>query len=219
MSHPAMTRTDPNVPTQAALPSRETITGVILAGGRGSRMGGLDKGLVPLHGLPMVQHVARRLQPQVARLLINANRNIEQYAALGFAVVPDVHAGYLGPLAGMASGLQAATTPYVVTVPCDSPLIPADLVARLSAALVRAAADIAVAHDGERAHPVFLLLRRSLLDDLLAFLAAGGRKIDLWFARHRVAQADFRDAPEAFANVNDSAERAAIERRLAGGAA
>ena len=197
-------------------PTRATVTGLILAGGRGSRMGGVDKGLVLLNGRPMVEHVVRRLRPQVAHLLINANRNAEQYAALGFAVVPDFRDGFLGPLAGMASGLQAATTDYVVTAPCDSPLIGNDLVARLAEAFTRERADIAVAHDGERTHPVFLLLRRSLLYDLIAFLDAGGRKIDSWFARHRVALADFRDAPEAFINVNDAEERTAIERRLAG---
>lgn len=211
-----MISTERNSDRPAAAPTRATVTGLILAGGRGSRMGGVDKGLVLLNGRPMVEHVTRRLRPQVAQLLINANRNVEQYAALGYPVIPDFRDGFLGPLAGMASGLQAATTDYVVTAPCDSPLIGNDLVARLAEAFTRERADITVAHDGERAHPVFLLLRRSLLGDLVAFLDAGGRKIDLWFARHRVALADFRDAPEAFINVNDAEERAAIERRLAG---
>ncbi len=195
--------------------SRNEITGVILAGGRGSRMGGVDKGWVEVNGHPMVEHVAARLQPQVAALLINANRNYERYVALGFPVVPDLFEGYLGPLAGMASGMQAATTSYVVTAPCDSPLIGHDLVARLAAALRQEAADIAVAHDGERSHPVFLLLRRDLATDLAVYLESGGRKIDRWFARHRVAYADFHDTPEAFMNVNDPGERAQLERKLA----
>ena len=194
---------------------RHDITGLILAGGRGSRMGGVDKGLVPLNGRPMIEHVATRLQPQVGRLLINANRNHERYAALGFPVIPDLLGGFLGPLAGMAAGMRAATTPYVVTAPCDSPLIGIDLVARLAAALTGNHADIAVAHDGERPHPVFLLVRRDLVSDLMEFLATGGRKIDRWFARHRVAFADFRDAPEAFINVNSAGDCAALEAQLA----
>jgi len=193
---------------------KEQITAVVLAGGRGSRMGGVDKGLVMLQGRPMIAHVLQRVRPQVGALLINANRSLEQYAAMGFAVVPDRQDGFLGPLAGMAGGLAAATTPYVVTAPCDSPLIGPDLVERLANALVRENADITVAHDGARSHPVFLMLRRDLLDDLNAYLASGGRKIDLWFSRHRVAMADFSDCPEAFVNVNDAAERESIESQL-----
>lgn len=193
---------------------RQNITGVILAGGRGSRMGGEDKGLVVLNGRPMVEHVMARLRPQVGQVVVSANRNHDRYAALGVSVVPDLLADYQGPLAGMASALQTAQTPYLVTVPCDSPLIGPDLVARLAQALEREQADIAVAHDGERTHPVFLLLKRALLPSLLAFLDAGERKIDRWFARHRLATADFRDCPEAFVNVNDPDERRAVEARL-----
>lgn len=195
-------------------PKPQHITGVVLAGGRGSRMGGEDKGLIVLNGRPMVGHVVARLRPQVGQLLISANRNQERYAALGYEVVPDLLADYQGPLAGMAAALQAATTPYVVTVPCDSPLIGADVVARLGQALVQNAADACVAHDGERTHPVFLLLKRSLLPSLLDFLNAGERKIDRWFVQHRVAQADFRDCPETFLNVNDPEEHRALESRL-----
>ncbi len=199
--------------------SREVITAVVLAGGRASRMGGIDKGLVPLHGRPMIAHVLAALHPQAARVLINANRNRDRYAALGYEVVPDELDGFLGPLAGVAAGLKAATTPFVVTAPCDSPLIGPDLVARLAAALAREQADLAVAHDGEREHPVFLLLRRERLADLEAFLDAGGRKIDLWFARHRVARADFSDRPQAFVNINNAEEHARLEHRLAHGVA
>ncbi|HYA38772.1 MAG TPA: molybdenum cofactor guanylyltransferase MobA [Candidatus Methylomirabilis sp.] len=191
------------------------ITGVILAGGRGSRMGGADKGLVPLRGEPMITHVVARLKPQVGVLLVNANRNRDAYARLGFPVLPDRFSGFLGPLAGVASGMQAATTPYVVTVPCDSPLLPFDLVARLARALTGERAAIAVAHDGERAHPVFLLVHRELGADLLDFLGTGGRKIDQWFTRHRLAVADFRDSAQAFINVNHAEERTALEARLA----
>jgi len=191
------------------------ITGVILAGGRGSRMGGVDKGLVPLRGEPMITHVVARLKPKVGALLINANRNQVDYARLGFPIVPDQFSGFLGPLAGVASGMQAATTPYVVTVPCDSPLLPFDLVARLARALTGEQAEIAVAHDGVRAHPVFLLVRRELGADLLDFLGSGGRKIDQWFTRHRLAVADFSDSAQAFINVNHVEERTALEARLA----
>jgi len=193
----------------------QDITGLILAGGRGRRMGGADKGWVLVHGRPMIEHVVARLHPQVGALLINANRNIERYQALGYPVVADEIEGFLGPLAGALSGLRAARTPYLITVPCDSPLIPMDLVSRMAAALVRERADLAVAHDGERSHPVFLLLRTALADDIAAFLATGDRKIDRWFAHHRVAWADFRDTPEAFINVNDAGEQAELERRLA----
>lgn len=198
---------------ETSLPPHE-ITGVVLAGGRGSRMGGEDKGLVILDGRPMVAHVIARLKDQVGEIMISANRNQERYAALGYRVVPDLLRDYQGPLAGMASALKVATTPYVVTVPCDSPLIGDDLVARLAAALVREDAEVAVAHDGERTHPVFLLLKRALLPSLLAFLDSGERKIDLWFARHRVALADFKDCPQAFINVNDPDEHRAVEARL-----
>lgn len=191
-----------------------TVTGVVLAGGRGSRMGGDDKGLVTLHGRTMVEHVVARFRPQVGPLLISANRNQERYAALGYPVVPDLLADYQGPLAGMAAAMNAATTPYVVTVPCDSPLMAVDVVDRLARALISEDADISVAHDGSRTHPVFLMLKRSLLASLLEFLNAGERKIDRWFMRHRVATADFRDCPESFVNVNDPEEHRALEAQL-----
>lgn len=193
---------------------RHDITGVILAGGRGSRMGGIDKGLIPLRGRPMIEHVIAALKPQVGRVLINANRSREQYAALGYPVVADALAGYLGPLAGIASALRAADTTYVLAVPCDSPLIGPDLSQRLYAALVEEHADISVAHDGERMHPVFALLRRSLLSSLLDYLEGGERKIDRWYARHRLAIAYFRDAPRSFLNVNSPEERAELEHNL-----
>jgi len=193
---------------------RKAITGVVLAGGRGSRMGGDDKGLVILNGRAMVEHVLARLRPQVGPLLISANRNQERYAVFGHRVVSDLLADYQGPLAGMAAALKAATTPFVVTVPCDSPLMATDVVARLARALAVEQADISVAHDGARTHPVFLLLKRSLLFSLLEFLDAGERKIDRWFVRHRIATADFHDCPESFVNVNDPEEHRALEAQL-----
>ncbi len=194
---------------------RQAITGVVLAGGRGSRMGGVDKGLVDLRGKPMVAHALDALRPQVGRVLINANRHLDQYKIFGCEVVPDALDGYLGPLAGLASAMQAAATLYVATVPCDSPLLADDLVERLYRALARDDADISVAHDGERLHPVFALLKRELLPSLIEYLAAGERKIDIWFARHRLAVADFSDRAETFINVNNPDERAALEARLA----
>lgn len=191
-----------------------SITGVLLAGGRAQRMGGQDKGLIEVAGRPMAEHILTVLRPQVGGIIINANRNLERYAAFGHPVVADSVGEFFGPLAGMASAMQATDKDYIVTVPCDSPLIPSDLVARMADALVRENAEIAVAHDGDRMQPVFALLRRSLLPSLLDYLHAGERKIDLWFARHRVAAADFSDCPDTFLNVNTPDERAALENRM-----
>ncbi|MDH3311197.1 MAG: molybdenum cofactor guanylyltransferase [Gammaproteobacteria bacterium] len=199
--------------SEAVIPQKE-ITGVILAGGRAQRMGGIDKGLIWLNGKPMIAHVIAALRAEIDNLLINANRNREKYAAFGYPVIPDIMDGYLGPLAGMASGMRAASTPYIVTTPCDSPLIPSNLVQQLYETLLRENADISVAHDSERMHPVFALIRRDLLPDLLDFLNAGQRKIDRWYARHRLAVAYFRDRPEAFRNVNSPEERAKLESEL-----
>ena len=193
---------------------RKAITGVILAGGRAQRMGGVDKGLILLNGKPMIEHVIAALRAEIDNLLINANRNQERYAAFGYPVIPDIMDGYLGPLAGMASGMRAASTPYIVTAPCDSPLIAGNLVQRLYETLTREGADISVAHDGERMHPVFALIRRDLLPNLLDFLDSGQRKIDRWYAQHRLAVAYFRDRPEAFRNVNSPEERAELESEL-----
>jgi len=192
------------------------ITGVILAGGRGSRMGGVDKGLAVLAGRPMVSYVIDALRPQVGALLINANRNEAEYARLGLQVIRDPVEGFAGPLAGMAAALGAARTPYVATAPCDSPLVAGDLVQRLGEALRAARAQIAVAHDGERMHPVFALLERGLLGSLREYLDSGERKIDRWFERHDLAVCDFSDEPHGFVNVNDPDERSALEARLAG---
>lgn len=199
--------------SETVIPQKE-ITGVILAGGRARRMGGIDKGLILLNGKPMVVHVIAALRAEIDNLLINANRNLEQYAAFGYPVIPDIMDGYLGPLAGIASGMRAASSQYIVTAPCDSPLVANNLVRRLYATLTREGADISVAHDGERMHPVFALMRRDLLPNLLDFLNAGQRKIDRWYAQHRLAVAYFRDQPEAFRNVNSPEERAELESEL-----
>ncbi|MGD2137708.1 MAG: molybdenum cofactor guanylyltransferase MobA [Gammaproteobacteria bacterium] len=190
------------------------VTAVILAGGRARRMDGQDKGLLRLAGRPMIEYVMTALEPQVGTILVNANRNLDSYRAYGYPVIQDITGGHFGPLAGMASGAQAATTPYLLTVPCDAPLLPAVLVERLLQALAGNRAGISVAHDGIRMQTVFALLRRKLLPDLLSYLENGGRKVESWYARHRLAQADFRDRPDAFLNINTPAERAALEGKL-----
>ena len=195
---------------------RDDVTGVVLAGGRGKRMGGADKGLVDLRGRPMVMHVIDRLRPQVGRIIINANRNTDEYKALGYEVIADVVGDYFGPLAGMASAMQAANTTYVLTVPCDSPMVGDDLAVRLYQALAHDNADASIAHDGERMHPVFALLKRDLLPSLQRYLQSGERKIDRWLKQHRLAVAYFRDKPEAFLNVNNPDEREALESKLGG---
>lgn len=191
---------------------KEVITGVILAGGRGERMGGVDKGLVPLNGQPMIEHVIARLRHQVADIIISANRNHALYEQFGFRVVADALPGYLGPLAGIASGLHAATTDYVAIAPCDCPVIGDTLIERLWQALDTGGKDVAVAHDGARLQPTFLLLRRELLQDLNASLYAGERKIETWVQRHRAAVVSFENE-QAFVNINDATERGVFEAR------
>lgn len=194
---------------------RHEVTGLLLAGGRATRMGGRDKGLIDLAGRPLAAHVLDALTPQVDALLINANRHEDEYAALGAPVVRDPLDGFLGPLAGVLAGLEAASTPLVATLPCDSPFVPPDLVARMRSGLERAGAAIAVAHDGERRQPVFMLLRTGLAPDLRAWLEQGGRKIDAWYEGHTMADVDFSDAPETFININTPDERDAAADRLA----
>jgi molybdopterin-guanine dinucleotide biosynthesis protein A len=185
------------------------ITGIILAGGMGRRMGGIDKGLVELDGKPMVAHVLARLAPQVGAVLINANQNQERYAAFGYPVVADAVGGFAGPLAGLHAGMNAAATQLVVTVPCDSPFLPTDLVARLAAALARDEAQLAVARTFGQPHPVFALVRRDVLPHLATFLDGGGRKIDAWYATLRIVAVPFDDCEAAFRNINTAEELAA----------
>ncbi|CAM3969009.1 molybdenum cofactor guanylyltransferase MobA [Bordetella muralis] len=185
------------------------ITGLILAGGRGSRMGGVDKGLQNYQGMPMALHALMRLAPQVGDTMINANRNLGAYEAMGVAVWPDNLPDFAGPLAGLAAGLERCETSYLVTVPCDCPRFPLDLVQRLAQALTEQDADIAMAatqQDGKlRTQPVFCLMKTSLLSSLLEFLHSGQRKIDVWTAQHRCIDVTFEDA-QAFAGANTLAE-------------
>ena len=167
-------------------------------------MGGVDKGLVLLRGKPMVAWVLERLAPQVDAILVNANQNAEAYAKFGHPVVPDAVGGFAGPLAGLHAGLAAVRHPLAVTVPCDSPFLPLDLVARLHKAL--GAHDLAVAKTGAQAHPVFSLVRTEVRDHLEKFLAAGGRKIDAWYATLKVVEVPFDDEADAFRNINTREE-------------
>ena len=189
-----------------------SITGIILAGGKSRRMGGVDKGLMDFLGKPMVAHVLQRLAPQVDEIFINANREPERYAVFGQPVVQDDIAGFAGPLAGLHKGMRVATHPYVLMVPCDSPLLPMNLVRRLMRGLVERDADLAVAKTGAQAHPVFCLCRKSLLPDLEQFLDGGGRKIDVWYSRLNVAEIPFNDNPQAFANINTPDELLGLEQ-------
>jgi molybdopterin-guanine dinucleotide biosynthesis protein A len=189
---------------------REHVTGLVLAGGRGSRMGGLDKGLQQHAGQPLVAHAIARLAPQVGRLIVNANRNLEAYARFGWPVCSDDTPDQPGPLAGFVAGLRACDTPWLVTVPCDSPALPLDLVARLSAAAheQRASVVLAAAPDDSgvlRPQPVFCLMHRSVLPSLLAFTAAGEAKVGWWARQQGAVQLAFDD-PQAFVNINTLAE-------------
>lgn len=203
----------------AAIPTAD-ITGLVLAGGRGSRMGGADKGLQNHMGMPLALHSLLRLQPQVGATLLNANRNLGAYESMGVPVWPDLHADFAGPLAGMLVGLEHCETPWLATVPCDTPNFPSDLVARLAAAAHAEDAEIAMAATREpeeagrmavQVQPVFCLMQARLLESLQAFLDSGQRKIDRWTAQHRCATVVFDDSA-AFFNANTLQEL----RQLAG---
>ena len=191
------------------------ITGLVLAGGRGSRMGGVDKGLQTHHGMPLAMHALLRLAPQVGETMINANRNLGAYESMGAPVWPDALADYPGPLAGFLAGLEHCATPYLATVPCDSPLFPEDLVARLAERLDADDAEVAIAatrEDGElRLQPVFCLMQATVLESLVRFTASGRRKIDAWTATLRQVVVEFDDA-QAFVNANTVAELRHLQR-------
>ncbi len=201
----------------------QDITGLILAGGRGSRMGGVDKGLQNFNGIPLALHTLMRLGPQVETVMVNANRNLSAYESFGASVWPDASADFAGPLSGFLVGLERAETPYVLTVPCDTPRLPLDLAERLVQALARENADIAMAaapetdadgHSHLRTQPVFCLMKIELSESLVKFTHAGGRKIDAWTAQHTTVVVPFdapSDDPLAFANVNTLTELQALE--------
>ena len=199
----------------------EAITGVILAGGRGSRMGGVDKGLQNFNGVPLALHTLMRLSPQVGEIIINANRNLSAYESFGVPVWPDATSlgEYAGPLAGFITGLERCETPYLLTVPCDTPLFPADLVVRMAEAMARENADFAVAaaleEDGQlRPQPVFCLMGTDMLESLVRFTQGGGRKIDAWTAQHKTVLVPFNqpgDDVHAFFNANTLGELHQLE--------
>lgn len=207
----------------------QDITALVLAGGRGTRMGGIDKGLQTFNGKPLVLHALQRLQMggSIGSVMLNANRNLADYAAFGVPVWPDDLPDYPGPLAGFLIGLQHCTTPYLLTVPCDTPLLPTDLARRLATALEIDQADIATAatpetdHNGQRKlrpQPVFSLLHRRLLDSLQKFVASGQRQVQAWTAQHKTTLVPFdlpSDHPQAFFNANTLAELHQLERHTA----
>jgi molybdopterin-guanine dinucleotide biosynthesis protein A len=199
---------------------KNDITAIVLAGGRGTRMGGVDKGLQLFNGRPLTLQAKQRLASQVGRVIINANRNLDTYRTLGSDVYPDDDAEFAGPLSGFAVGLAHCETPYLLTVPCDSPRFPIDLAHRLAINMQKDLEqddyDIAMAAQGGWTQPVFCLIKRTLLPDLLEFMASGKRKIDAWTAQHKTVIVNFdepHDDPLAFANVNTLSELSALQQQ------
>ena len=189
-----------------------SVTGVILSGGRGTRIGGIDKGLLPFRGRTLVEWVLDRIEPQVAEVLISANQNLDRYLALGHPVLADRITGFAGPLAGLHAGLCLARSDLVITVPCDSPFLPTDLVERMAQALAESDAQVAVARTGDQRHSVFCLCRGSVLANLTAFLDAGGRKVDAWHAALDVCDVAFDDHVGGLLNINTLEQLHALER-------
>jgi molybdopterin-guanine dinucleotide biosynthesis protein A len=190
------------------------ISTIILSGGRATRMGGVDKGLLLLQQKPLIAHVIERLKTQVDEILINANREIAAYEAFGYPVLQDENEEFIGPLAGFSLGLQHAKHEYILTVPCDSPLLPLDLAQRLLNGMTEARADIAVASSDENAHPVFCLMKKSVLPSLTDYLASGERKVSTWQKSQKHVKVDFNDCSEAFTNLNTFEDLAALELKL-----
>lgn len=192
-------------------PQRTQITGVVLAGGRALRMGGKDKGLLPFCGRPLIAYSLEALAAAAGPIVISANRHIEEYSRFGYPVITDRSGDFDGPLAGLLSAMRFAETPYVLSVPCDSPLLRGELLDRLYSNLCKEQAEICAAHDGERLHPVFMIAERRLADSLSAFLQSGQRKMENWLKQHRLALADYSDHAELFANINTPEELAALD--------
>lgn len=212
-SHIRASTTPRNTIMQSLDDSKASITAIILAAGAGRRMGGKDKGLMLLNGRPLIAHVLERVAPQCEKVWLNINRNPKAYAAFGYPLIEDTLPGGLGPLAGLLAALEKSDSEYVLSVPCDTPHLPADLVARLIASMQRSGADICTVDDGERLHPVILLVRKTLRDDLRNYLEKGGRKVHDWLYRHRHCTADFSEQPEAFVNINTPQQLHAEEER------
>lgn len=193
---------------------KDKVTGVILAGGKATRMGGLDKGLVQINGYPMIVLVMNALQPQVSKIFVNANRNKKTYGKFGHQVIADDLDGFQGPLAGMATAMKHASTEFVFTCPCDGPMLPGNIVERLYSELSRQHAEICVAHDGDRMQSVYALINCRLQESLRTYLADGGRKIENWYEKHAFVQADFSKAKNCFLNVNRQSDLAEVSAHL-----
>ena len=194
--------------------THKNVTGLILAGGQARRMGGIDKGLIELGGRSMISYIIAALTPQVGDIIINANRNVSDYEAYGYLVISDDMDNYLGPLAGMASGLKQCNTDYIATVPCDGPVLVDCYVDTLISTAEKSNSKISVAFDGQRLQPVYALIHASLLDDLNDFLISGERKIDLWYAKHHFVKADFSDHKDMFTNINTPEDLETAEQLL-----
>lgn len=190
------------------------LSAIILSGGRATRMGGLDKGLVQLQNKPLVQHVIERLVPQVDEILINANREIQQYSSFNLPVLQDDDPNYIGPLAGFSLGLAHCKYDYLLTTPCDSPLLPNDLASRLMKSLINKSAEIAVAKSDGDDHPVFALMNKSVLSSLLAYIRCGGRKVSAWQKSLNYIEVEFDDCSEAFINLNTFEELNTLALKL-----
>ncbi len=184
---------------------KQQVTGVILAGGKGRRLDGQDKGLVLYQGKALVEHVIDRIRPQVANIIINANRNQQTYKDLGYPVISDEMSNFQGPLAGIASAMKTVKTDYIITLPCDGPLLPENLVTKMLTTFNKSCPSsngIAVAHDGIRMQPVHALIPTKLINSLEEFLLSDDRKVDHWYAKHNIVLVDFSDQADAFLNIN-----------------
>ena len=187
------------------------ITAVILAGGQGRRMGGQDKGLIEFDGKPLAAILIKQLSQQGVAIIINANRNHDQYQKLGCPVISDTLEDYQGPLAGFASAMAAVNSKFILTLPCDGPHLSADYVARFIASYAQSAAPVQVAFDGERLQPVHALIKVDLLPSLNQFLEGGDRKIDRWYAQHDYERVDFSDCASMFRNINTPADKDSLQ--------
>lgn len=194
--------------------SNEDITAVILAGGQGRRMGGQDKGLLEFNGAPLIEQLIAELARQSVATVINANRNLDRYRTFGLPVIQDRLADYQGPLAGFASAMESVATDFILTLPCDGPVVAADYVERFSAAQRQSGAPICVAYDGQRLQPVHALVRVDLRGSLDRFLDSGERKIDRWYALNDYARTDFSDCADMFRNINTPSDRQALQAEI-----
>lgn len=195
-------------------PDPDRVTAIILAGGKGRRLGGIDKGLIEHHSQPLVSFLIERLLPQTADIIISANRNRKSYAALGYPVIADTNNHFNGPLAGLSAAMRTLEDGWLICVPCDAPLIPNDYIARLCAAITRPNQFAAVAHDGRRIQPTHALLHQNLLHDLNEYLENGERSVQRWLTRHEPGIADFGDCANCFVNANTPAELARLKQLL-----